>query len=540
MAPRRLSTAATSRRSAWRWRPSRSRPPPKPERAMFRRDDFGNGGHSGSRLVTGQRVRTGEGTDRGGAMGATAARLSPLDDSFLAVESPTAHMHVGWAAVFERPSSGRGPSFEELRAHIGSRLARMPRCRQKLSSTPLDLDAPCWVDDPDFDLSRHIVRASSSDFDEVVADCMSGQLDRERPLWELRIADRLEDGRIGVVGKVHHCMVDGIAAVELASLLLDPTPEAPAERDDEWNPPATEPGAASRLRTIAEARVRDQIEIARSALGTLASPLRLVRVAYRSTGAAAGSLPRALRPATPVAPLNEPLSAARHLARVSWPLDDLHRVRKSFGATVNDVYLAAAAGALRRLMLSRGAEPVALKTMVPVNVRGDGKPDELGNRISFMFIALPCDEPSAIRRLRRIKRATSQSKRRGDPGAADLLMRMVGSGPRTLRRLVAKAVASPRMFNLVVSNIPGPRDPMYMRGCELEEAYPVVPLAERHALSIGMTTIRDRACFGLYADRRSLGDMERLSTCLEEATDELLALAAGTGRDPGAAFVHAA
>src|SRR5215218_5112851 len=310
MAPRRLSTAATSRRSAWGWRPSRSRPPPKPERAMFRRDDFGNGGHSGSRLVTGQRVRTGEGTDRGGAMGATAARLSPLDDSFLAVESPTAHMHVGWAAVFERPSSGRGPSFEELRAHIGSRLARMPRCRQKLSSTPLDLDAPCWVDDPDFDLSRHIVRASSSDFDEVVADCMSEQLDRERPLWELLIADRLEDGRIGVVGKVHHCMVDGIAAVELASLLLDPTPEAPAERGDEWNPPATEPGAASRLRTIAEARVRDQIEIARSALGTLAAapgPRRLPEHRCRrrlpsqgaSSGDARGAPQRAAFPGAP-------------------------------------------------------------------------------------------------------------------------------------------------------------------------------------------------------------------------------------------------
>jgi diacylglycerol O-acyltransferase / wax synthase len=465
-------------------------------------------------------------------MGTTAARLSPLDDSFLAVESPTAHMHVGWAAIFEPPAAGRRPSFAELRAHIGSRLVRMPRCRQKLSGTPLELDAPCWVDDPEFELSRHIVRASSSDFDEVVASCMSQQLNREHPLWELRIAERLEDGRIGVVGKVHHCMVDGIAAVELASLLLDPTREAPAEREDEWTPPATEPGAAGRLRTIAEARIRDQLELTRAAVGTLVSPLRLLGVARQSASAATGSLPRALRPARPVAPLNEPLSPSRHLARVSRPLDDLQRVRKVFGATVNDVYLAAAAGALRRLMLSHGLEPVPLKTMVPVNVRGNGQLDELGNRISFMFIALPCDEPSAIRRLRRIKRATSLSKRGGDPGAADLIMRMVGFGPRTLRRIVAKAVSSPRMFNLVVSNIPGPREPMYMRGCELEEAYPVVPLAEGHALSIGMTTIRDRACFGLYADRRSLGDIDRLSTCLEEATDELLALT--RGREPRA------
>jgi diacylglycerol O-acyltransferase / wax synthase len=358
----------------------------------------------------------------------------------------------------------------------------------------------------------------------VVAASMSEQLDRERPLWEIRIADRLDDGRIGIVGKAHHCMVDGVAAVELASLLLDPTPDAPAGEGDDWHP-HEEPGAATRIAAIAEARAGDQLELARTAAGLVLSPSRLLALPAQAAAGAAGAVTRTLRPAKPVATLNEPISTRRRLARVSRPLAELQRVRKRFRATVNDVYLAAAAGALRRLLQERGQEPLPLKTMVPVSVRDDGQLDEFGNRISFMFVELPCDEPDAERRLRRVQMATSESKEDGDPGVAELALRLVGYGPRTLRRVVARAMASPRMFNLVVSNIPGPREPMYMRGCELKEAYPVVPLADGHALSIGMTTIQDRACFGLFADRRSLGDVDRLAHALEESTDELLALA---------------
>ena len=457
-------------------------------------------------------------------MSASAIRLSALDDSFLTVESPTAHMHVGWAAVFEPPSVGPRPGFEQLRAHIGARLPRAPRYRQRLRSAPLELDSPCWVDDRDFDLGRQVTRADSSDLDAVVASCMSEQLDRGRPLWEIRIADRLADGRIGVVGKAHHCMVDGVAAVELASLLLDPSPYAVAEAGELWRP-ENEPGTLARLAAVARARARDQLELARAASGLLLSPRRLRDVPRRAAEAAGGARDRTLRPATPVAALNEPISPARHLARVSRPLADLQRVRRRFGATVNDVYLAAAAGALRRLLRDRGQDPVPLKAMVPVSVREDGQLDELGNRISFMFVDLPCEEPDAERRLRRVQLVSGESKERGDAGAAELALRLIGYGPRTLRRLIARAMASPRMFNLVVSNIPGPREPMYMLGCELREAYPIVPLADGHALSIGMTTIQDRACFGLYADRHSLGDVDRVAEALDESTAELLALA---------------
>ena len=166
---------------------------------------------------------------------------------------------------------------------------------------------------------------------------------------------------------------------------------------------------------------------------------------------------------------------------MSRPLADLQRVRERFRATVNDVYLAVAAGALRRLLRERGQEPVPLKTMVPVSVRDDGELDELatGSRsCSSSF----CEEPDPERRLRRVQMSAAESKESGEPRAAELALRLIGYGPRTVRRLVARAMASPRMFNLVVSNIPGPREPMYMRGCELKEAYPVVLLADGHAL----------------------------------------------------------
>src|SRR3954447_17253323 len=170
----------------------------------------------------------------------SSTRLTSLDASFLEVESSTAHMHVGWASVYAPPQDRRRPSFTELRDHIEGRLGRAPRYRQKLAAVPLGVSEPVWVDDPDFDIMRHVHRARSGDFHEVADMVMSAPLDHDRPLWELWIADRLDDGRIGIVGKVHHCMVDGIAAVEFATLLLDPTPDPEPDPVDlaEWNPAA--------------------------------------------------------------------------------------------------------------------------------------------------------------------------------------------------------------------------------------------------------------------------------------------------------------
>jgi WS/DGAT/MGAT family acyltransferase len=451
---------------------------------------------------------------------ATATRLSPLDDSFLGLEEPTAHMHVGWTAVFEPPVDRPRPSFEELSSHIGTRLCRAPRYRQRISPAPLDIDAPSWVDDPHFDISRHVRRASSEDLDRAAEHCMSSQLSRQRPLWEIHIAERLRDGRIAVIGKAHHCMVDGIAAVELASLLLDPTPDAGPREDDHWRPePAPEP--LGRIVGGLGQKAMGPLRLARDAGRMALSPRRLLSVPGNAPAALAGAA-RTLRPATPVEPLNQALSAQRRLGRVERPLDDLNQVKASFGTKLNDVYLAASAGAVRQLLIERGRRPVSLKTMVPVSVRAEDEAEGFGNRISFMFIKLPCDEPDPERRLRRVHLETSDAKESGDPGLSEATLKLAASAPRTVQRLISRMMASPRMFNLVVSNIPGPSEPMYMAGCELKEAYPVVPLAQGHTLSIGMTTVRDRACFGLYADGNGLPDIGRVAAALERSTDELL------------------
>jgi diacylglycerol O-acyltransferase / wax synthase len=451
----------------------------------------------------------------------TAARLSPLDASFLAVESPTAHMHVGWAARFAPPDRSR-PRFEDVFEHIEGRLARGRRFRQRLASVPLGLNAPVWIDDERFDAADHIIRSNASTLSEAVDDCMSRQLDRRRPLWEFCIADALDDKRIGVVGKAHHCMVDGIAAVELASLLLDPTPDPEPAAPDNWFPSPT-PAAVSRMATAVLDQVRGDFELLRLPARIAASPRHAVGMATKGL-AAAKAAASVLRPARPSSAINAPISPLRHLATARRPLPDLKAVGSNFGTTINDVVLAASTGGIRRLLEHRAEPPVPLKAMVPVNVREPGEAGDSGNRISFMFVDLPCDEPDPVRRLQVIHGDTSERKSGGESRWVGDILGAIGYFPQPVQDAVSHVIASPLVFNLTVSNIPGPSEPMYMLGCELEEAYPVVPIADRHALSIGVTTIRDQACFGVYADREVLPDSDLVAAAIDESVDELLAL----------------
>lgn len=449
----------------------------------------------------------------------THTRLTALDASFLEVESETAHMHVGWAALFAPPESGRVPAFDELRAHVAARLGRAPRYRQKLAEVPLGVGGPVWVDDPQFDLDRHIRRAPGGDFQQAIDEALSAPLRRDGPLWELWIADRLDDGRIGTIGKVHHCMVDGVAAVELSSLMLDPTPDPPAERD-EWQP-ASEPAAVELAVGAAANRMAQAVHLAQLPFRLARRPADALDAAARVARAAS----RSLRLAGPT-PLNEPISSRRHLARAQRPLDDLRAVKRERGATINDVLLAATAGGLRRLLLARGEQPAPLKAMVPVSVRDD-EGGEFGNRISFVFAELPCDEPDAEARLERVVESMAGCKAGGEPEGGDVLLGAVEYAPRPVQHLAARLVASPRVFNLVVSNVPGPPLALYMRGCPLEEAYPVVPLADNHRVSIGMTSIAGRACFGIYADAAGLPDADLLAEAIAESVDELAPSPAG-------------
>jgi diacylglycerol O-acyltransferase len=457
----------------------------------------------------------------------TVERLSALDASFLAAESAAAHMHVGWAAVFDPPADEARPGFEALREHVALRLPRCERYRQRLASVPMRVHHPVWVDDEEFDLDRHVLASDSSSLGEVVDRAMSVPLGRSRPLWELWIAPRLADGRIGVVGKAHHCMVDGLAAVELAALLLDadehPSPIEPAS----WQPQPP-PGSGSLLAGAVIDRAREQLELVRWQARLVSSPGRLLASA-RDAQRAVTAVGHALGTPAPQSRFNGPISPLRHLPMVSRPLPELREIKQRYGTTINDVVLAVCAGAVRRFLEERGEPPVALKAMVPVSVRDPSGGSLLGNRIVFVFVRLPCEEPDPVARLMQISRVTRERKRSGEAHGAEAVFGVVSRTPHLVQRALMRLIASPRTFNLVVSNIPGPLVPLYMHGCRLVEAYPVVPLADRHALSIGVTTVVDRACFGLSADRCSLPDADLLARELDREIEELVRRGGGDG-----------
>ncbi len=451
----------------------------------------------------------------------SSPRLSALDASFLAVETPNAHMHVGWVAVFSAPADGRLPSFPELRDHIELRLARAPRYRQKLASVPLGLHAPEWTDDRAFSVDRHVYRAPGP-LEDLVEEVMSTPLRRDRPLWEMWICEDAPQEQFAIVGKAHHCMVDGLAAVELASLLLDPTPEPALYEPDGWRA-APEPGGERLLVRGARDLLYQQLDLLRWPLHAARSPAPTARQAASGALRMTRALSHLLG-AAPASMLNGQLSPLRRLAWARRPLGDLRVVKRVYGTTVNDVMLAAVAGGMRAFLIRRGEEPVALKVMVPVSVRSSA--DVLGNHISFVFAELPCDEPDPLGRLYRVHAAMSRRKRDGEPDGADLVLKAVAHVPATVQQSLSRFIASPRTFNLVVSNIPGPSVPMYMLGCPLQATYPVVPLSERHAVSVGMTTIHEQACFGVYADREALPDVDMLAHDIDDAISELLAASA--------------
>jgi diacylglycerol O-acyltransferase len=452
-------------------------------------------------------------------------RLSALDASFLDVETASAHMHVGWAAAFDPPDEGPAPSFEQLRDHVARRLQRAPRYRQRLAGVPLGLARPVWVDDDRFDITRHVRPAGPAALGELAGSVLSTPLSRERPLWELWISDRLDDGRIGIVGKAHHCMVDGIAAVELATVLLDLEPDRPPDPPDDWRP-AEPPGQARRLVDGLVEIARGQLALAGSVAGALGSPRSLASGAQRAAGALANSL----TPASPLGVLNAPISPYRALATVARPMDELRDIKRVYGCTINDVVLAASTGGVRRHLERHGERPARFKAMVPVNVRDEGAAEEFGNRISFIFVELPCAEPGAEERLRHVASAIGAAKASGEPAGATTILDLAAAAPSVVQRAMSRLVASPRTFNVVVSNIPGPQLPVWMLGCRLREAYPIVPLADQHALSIGFTSVDGGAFFGIYADRDAGPDAEHLARDIGAELDELGRLARAGSR----------
>ena len=437
----------------------------------------------------------------------STTRLSALDASFLAVESPNAPMHVGWVSTFLPPEDGPRPGFEELFAHVAGRLAHARRWRQKLAPVPLGVHEPAWVDDPDFDPAEHVLHAPGDDLDAIVDEIFSSPLPRDRPLWQFWIADGLPD-RVVLIGKAHHCMVDGIAIVELGRLLLDAEPYEDRGEPEAWEPLPARPAGERFARGVVD-RASDGASLVLSPLKLLGSPGRL-----RGVPGLARTVSHTLLPPAPGSALNRPGSPRRRHVRRTRSLDELRTLRRAFGVSPNDVVLAVCAGALREF-----AGPQRLKVMVPADVRGAADADA-GNRISFTFLELPCDEPDPVERLRRIHAATSERGRDADD--LDGAFQALALKPSRVQRVLAHAFAHPRMSNLTISSVPGPAVTRYMHGCKLETVHSAVPLAERHALSIGVVITAGNVCFGIYADAETLPDADGLGDELDAAFDELL------------------
>jgi WS/DGAT/MGAT family acyltransferase len=456
-------------------------------------------------------------------------RLSSLDSSFLRVETPSAHMHVGWLSKLELPTGSERLDPAALIAQIAGRLHHAPRFRQKIVQSPLSLAEPSWEDDSDFHILRHVhvvdeEPVSSRRLGELTDAFLSRQLPRDRPLWSLLVVPRCEKGRAAIVGKVHHAMVDGVAAVELGMLLFDASPDAQPATPALWEPA---PGSGGPVRLVLDSiadSALEQFRTARQVARLGLSPGAGLRVADNVRRAAMSLAGDVLRPAPP-SMLNVEIGPRRRLIRHSVALGRMNALRRGRDLTLNDLVLTVCAGALRRLMLQAGEEARDLRVMVPVNVRAENDSAAQGNRISFAFVELPVSEPSPSVRLQRVHDTMAELKRSGKIAGTDLLLRSTGTLPEPLKKRAAQLAASPRLYNLTISNVPGPRFSLYAAGARVRSVYPVIPIPDGHALSFGVLTYDKRVHFSVYVDPDALPRAGRLSILLEDALEEL---AAGT------------
>jgi diacylglycerol O-acyltransferase / wax synthase len=481
-----------------------------------------------------------------------AERMSSLDVSFLYVEGRTTPMHVGGLAVFEPPRAGDGAhpfDYEQLVTLLEERIALVPRYRQRIRFVPGHLANPVWVDDPTFDITYHVRRSalpkpgSEQQLLEFCARIQSRPLDRDRPLWEIYLVEGLTGGRIAVITKSHHAMVDGISAVDISQVILDDAADERHRVPDLWMP---EPEPSS-SRLVMDA-VQDLVRRPASLVDTVRLGVNDARATAGTVFGMFGGLfsaaKVAVRPA-PTSPLNAVIGEQRRFAVARSSLADYRLLRARHGTTVNDVVLATVAGALRGWLLFRGESVPASKTvraMVPLSIRGNehqptaaanDQPTAAvtGNRVSAFFVDLPVGEANPLMRLAQVSYAMKAHKESGQSVGADAIVALSGFAPPTLHALGARAAngLTRRLFNVVVTNVPGPQHALYAAGARMLEMFPVVPLAEGQAVSIGVTSYDGGVYFGLNADRDAMPDVDVLASLIEESLGELL-----TASDDGA------
>ena len=460
-------------------------------------------------------------------------RLTGLDAGYLYMETPTLHMHTLKVSVLDPSTVPGGYSFSQVREELGRRLHLLPPFRRRLVEVPFGLNHPVWIEDPDFDLDWHVRRivapapGGQREFCEIISDIASHQLDRRRPLWEIWVVEGLEAGRIGFVTKLHHSVADGVAAAALLANVLetDPEPRPPRPATGTWRPEPVPSKVA-----LVRAALRDQASSLRGIpqlLGRTVKGMREVRAVRRRNP----DVPAATPLNTPNTRFNGSLTPHRVFATTTVPLDDVKAVRRAFDVTVNDVVLGMCAGALLRYLAGHGDQlDKPLLAGVPVSVEGPTDTPRLaGNAVSNLFVSLRTDIADPVERLKAIHESSVVAKEVHHALGADMLADWSELAPpkpfaawmRLYSRLrLADHHAPPQ--NAVISNVPGPTEPLYIAGAKLVELYSTGPILEGIGLNVTVWSYLGTLYFGLISCRELMPDLWDLTELLKGALKELL------------------
>jgi len=455
-------------------------------------------------------------------------RLSGLDHAFLHFETPPTYMHVALTAIFDGGSLARpdgGIDIERVRRHVASRLHLLPRYRQRLHFVPVTGD-PVWVDDDAFDLDLHVRHShlpcpgTDQQLKSLIARLLERPLDRRRPLWEMYFVEGLPGNRFAMLCKVHHCMVDGIAGIELLAALLSPVAETRIEAPRPWTPRPVPP--ASQL-------LRDELRRRTDAsLGLLRA---LPEVVASSGGAAAarlsslaGFLGAGVRNAADT-PFNGPVGPHRRVEWLEFDLAEMKEVKKRLGGTLNDVVLATVAGAVRRYLTQHGAGcDGEFRALIPVSTR---TVDERGggNRVSAWLAPLPLEDARPLERFAAIRRLTAAYRDNHEERGAEVLTETAEWTTALPLAAAVRLISRSKAFNVVVTNVPGPPVPFYLLDAQMVAGYPHVPLFQNQGLGIALLSYGGRFSYGLVGEWDLLPDIERLGVAIEAAYGELRAAA---------------
>lgn len=454
-------------------------------------------------------------------------RLTPEDATFLYLEDGGTPMHVASLLIFNGPP----PTPADFTRHVRSHLFHVPRFRQKLAYVPFGQGRPVWVDDPNFHLDYHLrVTALPPPGDDrrlrtLTARIFSQRLDRHKPLWELYLVTGLADNHFALIGKTHHCLVDGVSGVDITTVLFDLEPDpVDVPATGRWEP-KPEPAATELLADALLEKATNPVEILHTMQHALRTPRAVLREAFKSARALGAFASAGLSPAPPT-PINRPIGPHRTLATASMDLDVFKEIKNAAGCTVNDVVLAVSTGALRRFLEYRGSavDDLELKAMVPVSVRAPSDDRALGNKVAAFMARLPVYQSDPLERLEFLRHEMNHLKESRQAVGASVLIELTGFANATLLSQAARALQSgQRFFNLYITNVPGPQFPLYMLGRELQELYGMSPLAPNQALAIVVTSYNGRINFGLVGDWDVMDDIELFAEDVDASLLELLA-----------------